>query len=121
MIRLLQASRLCFILLVLAACVGWIRSYSKELTLPRVLDSERFGSFTLYSHRGTILANSEVATITFQFWQAIAVFFICAGPCSLILHRLSLRIRHDNGVCERCGYDLRATPNRCPECGKIVC
>jgi hypothetical protein len=36
---------------------------------------------------------------------------------SVAVLRASRRDR--SGYCARCGYDLRATPNRCPECGAI--
>jgi hypothetical protein len=44
-------------------------------------------------------------------------------PCMLIpvlsaLRRHRLGKRRASGLCEHCGYDLRHSPDRCPECGQ---
>jgi hypothetical protein len=43
------------------------------------------------------------------------------GWVVMVGYRLSQRwrVRKRAGLCPRCGYDLRATPQRCPECGRV--
>jgi hypothetical protein len=43
----------------------------------------------------------------------------CLLPGIRLGRVLRRRRRRDPGVCPACGYDLRATPERCPECGTM--
>jgi hypothetical protein len=49
-------------------------------------------------------------------WLLAAVFSL---PKTLPVVMRRLRHRPRPGACPNCGYDLRATPERCPECGTV--
>jgi hypothetical protein len=62
------------------------------------------------------------STWTGRFWGAVVPYWLVAAfslACPLI--QTTSRLRHarrpKGSLCPACGYDLRATPDRCPECG----
>jgi hypothetical protein len=57
-------------------------------------------------------------TVMFPCWIAVLTFAML--PLYVVLRSLICKRRGAmNGRCLVCGYDLRATPNRCPECGMV--
>jgi hypothetical protein len=54
---------------------------------------------------------------TVPFW---AIFLLTAAyPAAQVVGAMRRRRRFGHGMCPDCGYDLRATPERCPECGRV--
>jgi len=69
------------------------------------------------------LLRDAVVQGTSEYWIIVRLWIIAAlvsiAPCVWAWRTKREHGRVVQGFCRRCGYDLRATPDRCPECGTI--
>ena len=59
----------------------------------------------------------EVWRVQVRPWLLAIPFIIL--PMIWAIRFVAHRRRWREGLCQRCGYDLRASPARCPECGAV--
>lgn len=56
--------------------------------------------------------------VTVRYWALVTLCSVWPGRAVWLWRRS--RRRSPPGCCPNCGYDLRASPQRCPECGKVA-
>jgi hypothetical protein len=85
-----------------AAGFGWI---SQDPAQRRGRDRVRVGNTA-------VIFEPYTRMILVPWWFLLLLFSI--APCRALWRRRTRRTKYG---CATCGYDLRATPERCPECG----
>ncbi len=97
------------------------------------LEAERFlelGGSRISMQRETLLFNHQIHKCSRWTLVMGPALLVVVGSISLpfalmIIWRWGVRVarrrmaRRKAGKCVQCGYDLRATPEKCPECGAV--
>ena len=80
----------------------------------------------IFEHLGFSAAHDEaigdyghVRSVSIQLPHWAIVGFFAILPSHIGFHWLRKQTRQNRGFCIWCGYDVRATPERCPECGAV--
>jgi hypothetical protein len=61
--------------------------------------------------------DSDQVWLEFPLWLLLLIFLVM--PVIALRADLRRRRQYGPGCCPTCGYDLRATPEQCPECGIV--
>jgi len=73
-------------------------------------------AFHIRHFKDALTANSSVMAVI-PYWFIALGAAVPPAVCLRLQSSARRRLRASRGQCLRCGYDLRASPERCPECG----
>jgi len=96
----------------------WTRSDATHFRLPRDTFWQRLGfGYISDSQSAAGLRNATVTTRAYwvPYWALVTLASIV--PLRWLLVALTRARRRRRGLCARCGYDVRFSEGRCPECG----
>jgi hypothetical protein len=96
------------------------RQYRTLLDLPDwepTSDAYSGGSFLGFGYVSGSSSSGLTRGIGVPHWSLALLFAIL--PVLRVRGATRSRRHHRAGRCPTCGYDLRATPDRCPECGAV--
>jgi hypothetical protein len=85
--------------------VGASIQYQRNYSFFFVVDGGRF----------ILFGNAWQIQLPYWLLSLMALYL----PGFRLIFVLRRRYRRRIGACVKCGYDLRATPDRCPECGAV--
>jgi hypothetical protein len=71
----------------------------------------------LWLHKNTRNQTARLQALIVPAWIPVLAFALFPIARFSMTRRRRERWRILRGLCPRSGYDLRSTPNRCPECG----
>jgi hypothetical protein len=68
-------------------------------------------------HSRMVSASANLVAVIWPCWAVVLSTLLL--PARWLQLRWIARRKRIAGMCMNCGYDLRATPERCPECGSV--
>jgi hypothetical protein len=100
---------------------SWYRHMFRNNGVTGVVTGVGWGDFGYFAWNGSIQTAAHGFSIAAPLWLIMAISAVLPAIWEY-KHRALFyrRQRGKRGMCVNCGYDLRATPKMCPECGTVV-
>jgi hypothetical protein len=134
--RLFNALTGISLLLSVVTIIAWVWSDLRPETPHSLLDVRNVNIFATQGHFGfegppdspqawiiqspfstTNRVGTGPSIILFRCWKVLLALLILPAIWFVVRCRSNPGV---SGLCAKCGYDLRATLDRCPECGTIL-